>query len=64
MTAGQSTSWLSSLSTAVADDHKVACYYIAPGKPVQNAFAEPFIIRLRDELLNETSAHCDILAPS
>src|SRR5215470_16230640 len=28
--------------------------YIAPGKPVQNAFAESFIGRLRDELLNET----------
>ena len=37
-----------------ADDHKVAWHYIAPGKPVQNAFAELFIGRLRDELLNET----------
>src|SRR5260370_32919561 len=37
-----------------ADDHKVAWHYIAPGKPVQNAFAESFIGRLRDELLNET----------
>jgi putative transposase len=36
------------------DDHKVAWHYIAPGKPVQNAFAESFIGRLRDELLNET----------
>ena len=35
------------------DDHKVGWHYIAPGKPVQNAFAE-FIGRLRDELLNET----------
>ena len=34
--------------------HKVAWHYIAPGKPVQNAFAESFIGRLRDELLNET----------
>ena len=25
-----------------------------PGKPMQNAFAESFIGRLRDELLNET----------
>ena len=37
-----------------ADDHKVDRHYIAPGKPVQNAFAESFIGRLRDELLNET----------
>jgi putative transposase len=36
------------------DDHKVEWHYIAPGKPVQNAFAESFIGRLRDELLNET----------
>jgi putative transposase len=37
-----------------ADEHQVAWHYIAPGKPVQNAFAESFIGRLRDELLNET----------
>ena len=36
------------------DDRRVAWHYIAPGKPVQNAFAESFIGRLRDELLNET----------
>ena len=29
-------------------------HYIAPGKPQQNAFAESFIGRLRDECLNET----------
>ena len=28
-------------------------HYIAPGKPQQNAFAESFIGRLRDECLNE-----------
>jgi putative transposase len=37
-----------------ADDHKIDWHYIAPGKPMQNAFAESFIGRLRDELLNET----------
>jgi hypothetical protein len=37
-----------------ADAHKFAWHYIAPGKPMQNAFAESFIGRLRDELLNET----------
>ena len=37
-----------------ADDHTVAWHYIAPGKPVQNAFIELFIGRLRDEMLNET----------
>jgi putative transposase len=38
-----------------ADDHKIKWHYIAPGKPVQNAIAESFIGRLRDELLNETA---------
>jgi putative transposase len=32
----------------------VEWHYIAPGKPQQNAFAESFFGRLRDELLNET----------
>jgi transposase InsO family protein len=32
-----------------ADDHKIAWHYIDPGKPVQNAFDESFIGRLRDE---------------
>jgi putative transposase len=35
-------------------DRKVGWHYIAPGKPQQNAFAESFIGRLRDECLNET----------
>jgi putative transposase len=30
---------------------RVAWHYIAPGKPQQNAFAESFIGRLRDECL-------------
>ena len=37
-----------------ADERSVAWHYIQPGKPVQNAFAESFIGRLRDELLNDT----------
>ena len=35
-------------------ESKVGWHYIAPGKPQQNAFAESFIGRLRDECLNET----------
>ena len=31
----------------------VAWHYIAPGRPMQNGFAESFIGRLRDECLNE-----------
>ena len=37
-----------------SQDHGVAWHSIAPGKPQQNAFAESFIGRLRDECLNET----------
>ena len=40
-----------------SDRQKVAWHYIAPGKPVQNAFIESFNGRLRDELLNETLFH-------
>lgn len=32
---------------------RVNWHYIAPGKPVQNAFVESFNSRLRDECLNE-----------
>ena len=39
---------------AWADRAKVEWHYIAPGKPMQNAFIESFNGRLRDELLNET----------
>lgn len=39
---------------AWADKTRVAWHYIAPGKPMQNAFIESFNGRLRDELLNET----------
>ena len=37
---------------AWSDDRGVAWEYIQPGKPAQNAFAESFNGRLRDELLN------------
>jgi putative transposase len=30
-------------------------HYIQPGKPIQNAFVEPFNGRLRDECLNQTA---------
>jgi putative transposase len=39
---------------AWADKAKVEWHYIAPGKPMQNAFVESFNGRLRDEFLNET----------
>ena len=38
-----------------ADHSRVAWHYIAPGKPMQNAFIESFNGRLRDEFLNETT---------
>ena len=37
-----------------SEDQRVEWHYIQPGKPTQNAFAESFIGRLRDECLNET----------
>lgn len=37
-----------------AKQHAITLEYIQPGKPQQNAFAESFIGRLRDECLNET----------
>ena len=44
------------------DRTKVEWHYIAPGKPIRNAFIESFNGRLRDEFLNETlSRHCSML---
>jgi putative transposase len=37
-----------------SQEHRVERRYIAPGRPQQNAFAEFFIGRLRDECLNDT----------
>ncbi len=39
---------------AWADEAQVGWHYIAPGKPMQNAFIESFNGKLRDEKLNET----------
>lgn len=38
-----------------SQERRVGWHYIAPGKPHQNAFAESFNGRLRDECLNETA---------
>ena len=38
-------------------EHGIEWHYIAPGKPMQNAFVESFNGRMRDELLNETLFH-------
>jgi putative transposase len=35
-------------------DNTIDWHFIAPGKPIQNAFVESFNCRMRDELLNET----------
>ena len=34
--------------------HGVKLHFIRPGKPIENAYAESFISRLRDECLNES----------
>ena len=35
-------------------ENQIEWHYIAPGKPMQNGFAESFNGRMRDEFLNET----------
>ena len=35
-------------------EHQVECHYIAPGKPKQNGYIEPFNGRKRDKFLNES----------
>ena len=39
---------------AWSNDYGIDWHYIAPGKPMQNGYAESFNGRMRDELLNET----------
>jgi putative transposase len=48
------TEFTSHAVLAWAQRHGSEWHYIAPGKPSQNAFAESFNGRLRDECLNET----------
>jgi transposase InsO family protein len=39
---------------ALRDEARVGWHYIAPGKPMQNAFIESFNGKLRNEKLNQT----------
>jgi putative transposase len=48
------TEFTSRAMLAWAQDNSVAWRFIAPGKPMQNAFCESFNGRMRDELLNES----------
>lgn len=48
------TEFTSNAILSFADRMRIDWHYIAPGKPIQNAFIESFNGRLRDELLNET----------
>lgn len=48
------TEFTSNAILRFADQTRIDWHYIAPGKPIQNAFIESFNGRLRDELLNET----------
>ena len=47
------TEFTSSAVLKFTQEHTVDWRYIAPGKPIQNAFAESFQGRMRDECLNE-----------
>src|SRR5690606_40588654 len=49
------TEFTSNAILGFADRHNIDWHYIAPGKPMQNAFIESFNGRLRDEMLNETA---------
>jgi putative transposase len=51
--SGNGTELTSNAILSWQEEHRVQWHYIAPGKPMQNGFAESFIGRLRDECLNE-----------
>jgi len=48
------TEFTSNAMLAWAEQHIINWHFIAPGKPIQNAFCESFNGRMRDVLLNET----------
>jgi putative transposase len=48
------TEFTSNAILAWSQDHGIEWHYIAPGKPMQNAYAESFNGRMRDEMLNES----------
>jgi putative transposase len=48
------TEFTSNAVLSWASTQRIDWHYIAPGKPIQNAFSESFNGRMRDELLNES----------
>src|SRR5690606_20438654 len=54
------TEFTSNAILAWSAEHKVDWHYIAPGKPMQNAFIESFNGRMRDELLRHYGANAPI----
>ena len=54
MTVSYGSEFTSNAILQWTDRANVDWHYIAPGKPIQNAFIESFNGRLRDEFLNET----------
>lgn len=48
------TEFTSNAILAWASQRRIGWHYIAPGKPMQNAYVESFNGRMRDELLNES----------
>ena len=47
------TEFTSNAILSWAHERQIGWHYIAPGKPMQNAYIESFSGRMRDELLNE-----------